>query len=213
MNFIKALILSIFPVFLFSQNEHIIVGQVTDESGIPLPYVNIGVVGTTTGTVSGLNGHFQLFFPDAIENNGTLRFSMIGHENRSFPLTDFLKKNKGEVIIKLPSVTTNLNEVIVRPRFTKRKTLGMKRSRVSRVTNFAISKKPNQNLGAEIGRKFRLPGKKTTLDTFRFFVAQNNFDTVRFRLNIYSLKNGKPKKKPVKRKYFNRTDRKRKRLD
>jgi len=71
------------------------------------------------------------------------------------------------------------------------KVIGHQKTKTSRMTNFSISKKPNQNLGAAIGRRFNI--KKTSqLSAFKFYVGANNFDTIRFRVNIYTIKNGRP---------------------
>ncbi|MCC5942418.1 MAG: TonB-dependent receptor [Balneolaceae bacterium] len=55
-----------------------ITGKVTDEeSGEPIPGVNIFIEGTTIGTVSDLEGNFELTVPDP---NATLVFTYIGYE-------------------------------------------------------------------------------------------------------------------------------------
>ncbi|MEM1124782.1 MAG: carboxypeptidase-like regulatory domain-containing protein, partial [Bacteroidota bacterium] len=59
-------------------------------------------------------------------------------------------------------------------------------------TNFAISQKPGQNLGAAIGRRFNLGKGLHQLAAFRFFVTANNFDTARFRINVFDIKKGRP---------------------
>jgi hypothetical protein len=58
--------------------------------------------------------------------------------------------------------------------------------------NFAQSEYNNQNLGSEVGRRFEIGNKSTRIEMFRFFLANNNFDTVKFRINMYSIKNFKP---------------------
>ena len=173
------------------QNARRFDGRVSDEKGAPLPYVNIGIVGTALGTVSGPDGLFTLFLPDGIPGEDTLRFSMLGHESRSFSLTDFPKQAEGGAVV-LPAAAIALREVVVRPRFLRQKQLGMERPGTKRSVNFAIGDRPNQNLGAEVGRKFNLPKGPVQLDRFRFFIAHNNFDTVRLRVNIYSLAKGRP---------------------
>ena len=40
--------------------------------------------------------------------------------------------------------------------------------------------------------EFSLNNKTAKLKTLKFKISQNNFDTVTFRINIYSVKNGKP---------------------
>ncbi|MBL7826436.1 MAG: hypothetical protein JNJ57_07395, partial [Saprospiraceae bacterium] len=57
--------------------------------------------------------------------------------------------------------------------------------------NFAIEGKINQNLGSEVGRRFKIE-KPSLLETFMFYVSENNFDTVRFRINVYDLRKGEP---------------------
>ena len=52
-------------------------GTVYDEEGNPIPGVNILVAGTTTGTVSGLDGTFKV---KASQNQG-LNFSFVGYES------------------------------------------------------------------------------------------------------------------------------------
>ena len=187
------IIAGVFLFFLaFGQMPSSLAGIVVDEDERPLPYVNIGVSGTAVGTVSGTDGSFTLFIPETVSNDAVLRFSMLGHESRSYVLAEFTENTPSVNKVMLPKTALDLREVVVRPRFANKKRIGMMRSNAGQVTNFAISKKPNQNLGAEIGRKFRLPKGGVQLDTFHFYVAHNNFDTVRFRINIYEIKKGKP---------------------
>ena len=54
----------------------IISGIVTDETGDPMPGVNISVAETTTGTISGSDGNYSLSIPKA---NVKLVFSYIGY--------------------------------------------------------------------------------------------------------------------------------------
>jgi membrane protease YdiL (CAAX protease family) len=180
------------PIFAAAQNERVLAGKVTDEHGHELAYVNIGVLGTSVGTVSGLDGSFQLFLSASVGDGDSLRFSAIGHESLTWSVAGYLAALGGSsATIALPAATTELPTVEVRPRFAKRKTIGLSRSKFRTAVHFAISDKPNQNLGAEIGRKFNLPKGQVQLDSVRFFVSQNNFDTVRLRVNVYQL-DGRP---------------------
>lgn len=180
------------PMLVAAQNERVLAGKVTDEHGHELAYVNIGVLGSTVGTVSGLDGSFQLYLTASVGSGDSLRFSAIGHEGRTWSVAGYLAAyGENMATIALPSSVTELPMVEVRPRFAKRKTIGLARSKFRKAVNFAISDKPNQNLGAEIGRKFNLPKGQVQLDSFRFFVSQNNFDTVRLRVNVYRL-DGRP---------------------
>ena len=53
-----------------------ITGKISDESGNPLPGVNIQVEGTTVGTISDLNGQYTLSVPGA---NAVLVYTFIGY--------------------------------------------------------------------------------------------------------------------------------------
>src|SRR5690554_1787562 len=61
--------------------KHIIVtGQiVSEENAEPIPGVTILIKGTTTGTVSDINGNYTIDVPD---ENGILVFSSIGYASR-----------------------------------------------------------------------------------------------------------------------------------
>ena len=56
-------------------------GQVTDEKGQPLIGVSIEVAGTTTGTVTDLNGNYALVSPVGRQ---TLRFTYIGYATATY---------------------------------------------------------------------------------------------------------------------------------
>jgi TonB-linked SusC/RagA family outer membrane protein len=59
-------------------------GQVVEqETGEPLPGVNITVVNTTTGTTTDQQGRYQLAVPSLSD---TLRFSFVGYQTRTVPI-------------------------------------------------------------------------------------------------------------------------------
>ncbi len=58
-----------------AQQAKKVTGKVTDQSGLRLPGVTVVVKGTTTGTLTDMNGDFSL---TGIADNATLQFSFIG---------------------------------------------------------------------------------------------------------------------------------------
>jgi TonB-linked SusC/RagA family outer membrane protein len=58
-----------------AQQAKKVTGKVTDQSGLTLPGVTVVVKGTTTGTLTDMNGDFSL---TGIADNATLQFSFIG---------------------------------------------------------------------------------------------------------------------------------------
>ena len=114
----------------------------------------------------------------------------MGYESKDYTIAS-LRLINGQSIA-LESTAIDLQTVEVRPDLTTNKTIGHRKATTSRSTNFAISKKPGQNLGAAIGRRFNIGKKTSQLETFSFYVGANNFDTIKFRLKIYNIKKGRP---------------------
>ena len=57
-------------------------GLVTDESGLPLPGVNVSIKGTTIGTATDFDGKYSL----QIENGQELVFSYLGQKSKNIPI-------------------------------------------------------------------------------------------------------------------------------
>jgi hypothetical protein len=81
-----------------------IVGTVTDAKG-PLPGVNVKLKGTTTGTVTDVNGKYKLTLP---EGSGTLVFSFIGYNPQEVAIN-----NRTSIDVVLVEQPKALNEVVV----------------------------------------------------------------------------------------------------
>ncbi len=80
-------------------------GQVKDETGQPLPGVNILEKGTTNGTTTDSNGSYRLSVSDG---NVTLVFSFIGYATQEIEVT-----NRTVIDASLTPDTQSLNEVVV----------------------------------------------------------------------------------------------------
>lgn len=85
--------------------NRIISGSVTDESGEPLIGVNINVPGTNTGTVTNLDGKFEL--PISAEGK-EVQFAYTGYSSQLIPLIQNDTYN-----IQLSNAPLLLNEVVV----------------------------------------------------------------------------------------------------
>jgi len=185
----SALLCCTLPIFA----QKTISGRVAEgPTGEALAYVSIGIPGTSVGTVSAEDGRFSLEIPEKTTLTGkdSVQFAMLGFEKKSLPLTAWTDAAKPLEVRLEPSVL-QLREVVVRPDDTQLKTLGKEKSKYRMIVNFALEGKINQNLGSEIGRRFKIR-KPSRLEIFRFYVAANNFDTVRFRINVYDLNKGEP---------------------
>lgn len=87
------------------QQDIIVTGTITDGNSVPLPGVNIVIKGTTTGTVTDLNGKYTLHVPtkDAI-----LVFSSIGYLEE-----EILVGDKTVIDLVLSESIETLDEVVV----------------------------------------------------------------------------------------------------
>jgi TonB-linked SusC/RagA family outer membrane protein len=80
-------------------------GQVTDEQGNPLPGVSVTRKGTTSGTLTDVNGNFMI---KNLDVNETLVFSFIGMETQEVTLNG--RKN---IVVILKTQTINMDELVV----------------------------------------------------------------------------------------------------
>lgn len=188
-NFPLIIVLSFCFFRSFSQ---IYSGQlINKESGHPILFANIGIIGKNIGTVSDATGWFKIELNSKFDND-TLCISCIGYAMRTYLIRDFKDniRKADQVKIELLPKSYQLEEVIIQPIDTKTYTLG----------NFCESNSPYGNafysdiLGTEMGVIINLPRKKNKayLKNFRFYVGEFTFDKFPVRLNIYNLKNDQP---------------------
>ncbi len=173
-----------------AQLSNNISGLIQDANGVPISYVNVGIVGTSTGTVSKEDGSYRLFFKENVHQNDTVRFSIIGYKSQSF----LIKEMQDQQTIVLEEGVVALSEVVVRPQLSNQKIIGRSKIKGNRNVNFSIAKKPRQNLGSEIGKKFKVKNKPTQIQSLSFYVRSNNFSAAKFRISFYSVKKNMPDK-------------------
>lgn len=157
-------------------------GKLINTQQQPLAYVSIGIPGTSIGTVSDEQGNFELY----LSSEGNVVFSLIGYRSLTLSAAA-LKTSSAQQSILMEEQPFQLPEIRISNREQITKTIGGDKVNAKTSTNFAIGSKPSQNLGAEIGRKFNLPRAVCRLEKYRFYL-QSNFESVKFRVNVYSLK-------------------------
>jgi hypothetical protein len=191
----KLVLISFFTILSlvgFSSENKAITGRILDQNQQPLAFVNIGVLNTQYGTTTNAHGDFQLFLPDVgFSVADSVRFSMVGYHAQTLALSA-LKGQKHIEVILIPKLET-LPSVTVSTKKLNRKTMGLSTVGAALIAvSYGLSDLPNGNLGSEIGRRFNISRPQTKLEKFRFYLLHNNFDTAIFRINVYSLKKGKP---------------------
>lgn len=81
-----------------------IIGTVTDETGYPLPGVSILKVGTSTGTVTDIDGNFSI----EAATGERLQFSYLGFKSQTLTI-----ENSTEITVVMQEDVSNLDEVVV----------------------------------------------------------------------------------------------------
>ncbi|MEX2028767.1 MAG: TonB-dependent receptor [Candidatus Curtissbacteria bacterium] len=98
---------------LIAQEAEIqVTGTVSDDNGDPLPGASVRVAGTSTGTVTDMNGKYSI----TVSEEATLVFSFIG-----FITQEVAVGNRSEINISLKADVSSLEEVVVVGYGTKKK--------------------------------------------------------------------------------------------
>jgi hypothetical protein len=97
--------------FSLTYSQKTIVGKIlSNTTHVPIPYANIGVVNSTAGTISNLDGSFSIILPEKLSND-SLTFSSLGFFVKIIPVNQ-LKSNE-KYTISLIEKATILKPVII----------------------------------------------------------------------------------------------------
>ena len=173
-------------VFLLSftalNAQHIVQGRIIDAfTKEPLPFVNIGVLKKELGTVSNEEGFFFLEVPDLFAKE-TLRFSMIGFDERDFQVADLEAILLSNNTLVLAEQTTFLEEVVL----TAEKKWDTRVSGNSTTSKLLITGFTSNQLGNEIALFVKVKKTPAYIEGIQFSVVENIYPEVRFRVNVYS---------------------------
>ncbi len=108
--------LMVFALLLLTvvKAQETVTGTVTDANGTSIPYVNILLLGTTTGTTTNENGVFTLTVPNL---SGSLEFSVLGYKTKTVSIN-----NTRTLAIALEESSEVLDEVVLTALGLKRET-------------------------------------------------------------------------------------------
>ena len=148
----------------------------------PIEYANIGIKEKAIGTVCNSSGQFELLIPDNLKNN-TLSISHLGY--KEFALILSKEKNlSGKLEIYLEPIAFELKELTISAQ--KEITMGYKPSGNSVKGYFQAT-----GLGGEGGTLIRNKDS-IVLTSFNLNILKLTFDSLKFRLNFYDVRNRKP---------------------
>ncbi|MEN0045970.1 MAG: carboxypeptidase-like regulatory domain-containing protein, partial [Bacteroidota bacterium] len=166
-------------------------GQIIDaETKAGIPYASIGVLNKGIGTVSDEKGYFLLSWTDAkkITQEDSLAFLHIGYQTLRLGIADVMTKaNATKPIfslekeeIELPTISIEADE------FKNEVVLGRKVEKQS-VNLYYQSNQKGTELAA-----FVKVDQSSYLKKAYFAIASNNYKQLYFRVNLYTINEGKP---------------------
>ena len=166
--------------------QSLISGIVSDESGMPLPFVNIGIRQKNMGTVSGIDGRFSLSIPQQLDND-TLTFSTVGFAELDVPIKTILSKK--QQVFTLRAKQVQLNTVTVSAEKLVEKKIGIKR--YNPVVHFRDGSTNSDDI-FEIAQLMRLGNSLSKITSVNLYINQTAAESATFRINFYSFHNEKP---------------------
>lgn len=161
-------------------------GTVVDhESGEPLPYVHIGVENKNLGTISKEDGSFS-FDVNRMEDRELLTFSMLGYDRVSISKASL----KDDLVVKMRKKTVYLKGVKISAKRLKSKPIILGASPSKTTTGQSGYKE--YGMGGEWAVLLDPKGQQLVVEKIKFHTRFNTVDSVLFRLNLYSIKDGVP---------------------
>ena len=162
--------------------QYILQGRIIDAlTKEPLPFVNVGVLKKELGTVSNEDGFFFLEVPDVFAKE-TLRFSMIGFDERDFQVADLEAILLSNNTLVLAEQTIFLEEVVL----TAEKKWYTRVSGNATTSKLLITGFTSNQLGNEIALFVKVKKTPAYIEGIQFSVVENIYPEVRFRVNVYS---------------------------
>ena len=158
---------------------------INSNTGLPLRYVNVGIVSKDIGTVTNQYGEFNL----EVENqylNDSITLSMIGFSTQKLPIEYFVLKDS----VFLDQKFINIKDLIVNNKKGQEIFLGNERPDFMYAT---VSLKLIE-AGNEIGI-FVDVDKQTEIYKFNLLIVKSDYDRLKFRINFYDLKDKIPNKR------------------
>ncbi len=174
----------------YSQEMLTVSGIVKGENG-DLPFVNIGIKGKNTGTISDASGKFKIAIKKEMESE-FLTFSFLGYEELSLPVKSILNQH----VFLLKPKYFQLNETIVVAKKSKIRRVGTKS-----YLSFAMMRadaddgiqleKDKTNDVVEVANLIRISRPSKILKA-HIYINTAYADTGIFRINFYNRQNGEP---------------------
>ncbi|GAA3941936.1 hypothetical protein GCM10022406_27250 [Hymenobacter algoricola] len=164
-------------------------GTVITATGVPVPFASVGVRGKPVGTVADGQGVFLLSTLAQAAGTDTVVVSCIGYEPRQL----LLSRLRQQPAVQLTPAPTPIREVQVRHARVTPATLG--RTATGGTAHWTTSSRDisevDGNRGWEVGTVLPIT-RNSYVDSFHFYIEQNEFGPIRLRFVLYKMEHGQP---------------------
>ena len=160
-----------------SAQDITIKGKIRSEEGTAVEYATVGIPGTKNGTISGIDGEFELTLPQGC--NDTIAVSHVSYGDVKLPAA--LYRNNGEALI-----------VKMQPKILKELTVYDGKRKKARLSNRGmkvaggVTQWTTEKLGYEIGSIINVK-RVFEVEELLFSTVLNNIENARLSINIYLM--------------------------
>ena len=152
-------------------------GRIVSEEGAAVEYATIGIPGTKNGTLSGIDGEFELTLPQGC--NDTIAVSHVSYGDVKLPAA--LYRNNGEALI-VTMQPRELQELTVYNGKRKKAKLAGRGMRFAGAVTAWTAEKTGYEIGSIIDVKHAFE-----VEEFVFSTIRNSVENARLSVNIYSI--------------------------
>lgn len=152
-----------------------------------LPYVSIGVVGKSSGTLSNIAGEYTLPFDEKVTDGDSITFSCIGFNTLKICVADH---NSAEICMQPREYF--IEDVVIIPT-SKEVSLGFNQAVGDMSFRFfTVDELKTDERCAPEGGVILTVNRDCYVRRLNLKIATNNYENVKLRLTFYDLKNGLP---------------------
>lgn len=173
-------------VCLSANGQSRLMGTILDsEDGKPIPYVNIGIPGTSVGTASFENGAFEIVIPE-LHKKDSIWFSAIGYKpSRTLP--GVIAPDGLPITIKLVRDVVVLKEVVVKVgKKVKPTQIGLSGK------SFMAQQFSSREGGAAMAILLNEEGKSIDMLSSTIHISKNELSEFKLRCRLLEAENGYP---------------------
>lgn len=180
----------LFAIKVRAQSEELPGKTINALTGLPVPFVSIGIKNKAIGTVSDSLGHYILSYrQDEISKTDSLIFSAIGFHTVKMDFEQFFKGNK---TISLKELPLELKTVKIKAEPRKMKSYGRwSASLIFFPAMYKTIPKFSDEKGREQASILKID-PDVYLRKLNFGINRRPFQRIKLRLNVYGIKNGIP---------------------